>query len=165
VSAPGDRRDEDIQEIALIAGRTFDHIIFRRDDDRRGRGADEVPNLMAAALADAGIPTDRYQVIVDEVAAVGAALELARPGDLLTVFGDNITRTWKQIIYFDNPESEGSAAPDEALHEPLTGAEEPAPFVEVVERHLDGAVIIADERGVRLARETDDSCAWTPRAG
>jgi cyanophycin synthetase len=157
VSAPGDRRDEDICEIARIAGQSFDHVILRRDDDRRGRGADEVPRLMAAALAEANVPADRFEIIVDEVAAVDAALRLAQPGDLLTVFGDNITRTWKQIIYFEDPTSEGALEPEHRQTQPIAEPEVPrAAFAEVVERHLDGAAIIVDERGVRLARETDD---------
>ena len=35
-----------------------------------------------------------------------AALKLAQPGDLLVIFGDNITRAWKQIIYFKKAEGQ-----------------------------------------------------------
>ncbi len=42
LSAPGDRRDEDIREIAEIAAGHFDHFICKCDDNRRGRGKDEV---------------------------------------------------------------------------------------------------------------------------
>jgi cyanophycin synthetase len=41
LAAPGDRRDEDIREIAAIAAGHFDHFICRCDDNRRGRGPDE----------------------------------------------------------------------------------------------------------------------------
>src|SRR5205823_2952368 len=94
VSAPGDRRDEDIREIARAAGSAFDHIIFRRDEDPRGRKRDEVPNLLAATLREDGIPAERIQVIVDEQQSIDAALHMARPGDLVVIFGDNITRSW-----------------------------------------------------------------------
>jgi cyanophycin synthetase len=125
----------------------FDHIILRRDDDRRGRGADEVPRLMESALREAGVPSERVTVIVDEQQAIDAALKLASPGDLLVVFGDNITRSWKQIIYFKGDERAAAEVPVVARI---------APRVEAVESQLDGSTVIADERGVRLARETDD---------
>ena len=38
LSAPGDRRDEDIREIAEAAAGVFDYYICRADDNRRGRG-------------------------------------------------------------------------------------------------------------------------------
>ena len=80
-----------------------------------------------------------------------AALRMARAGDLLLVFGDEITRCWKQIIHF---------TPDGALR-PVT-AEFPvpravaasAPAAELVQREMGS--LVRDERGVRLARESDD---------
>jgi cyanophycin synthetase len=151
VSAPGDRRDDDIRDIARIAGKAFDHLIFRRDEERRGRGADEVPRMMAETVLATGVPADRVQVIVDEQQSIDAALKLAQPGDLLVIFGDNITRSWKQIIYFKG-------------EDPGERTSEPAPVraprrIESVDAALGGGLggaVIADERGVRLARETDD---------
>jgi cyanophycin synthetase len=148
LAAPGDRRDEDIREIARIAGRAFDHLILRRDDDRRGRGHDEVPRMLEATLREQGFPADRMQVIVDEQEAIDAALKMARPGDLLLIFGDHISRSWKQIIYFKSD------------HGPHAPAAAPANVVSPLELEggpsLGGAAVIADERGVRLARESDD---------
>ncbi|MEE2903778.1 MAG: cyanophycin synthetase, partial [Myxococcota bacterium] len=47
LAAPGDRRNEDILEIAATAASgPFDHIIVRRDDALRGREPDEVPKLL-----------------------------------------------------------------------------------------------------------------------
>ncbi|MBK9030169.1 MAG: cyanophycin synthetase [Myxococcales bacterium] len=150
VSAPGDRRDDDLTAIARIAGQAFDHIIFRRDEDRRGRGPDEVPTMMQAALVADGYPAAQTQVIVDEQQAIAAALRLAQPGDLLVIFGDNITRSWKQIIYFKGEEPAADAA------EPPAAPVRAAARAEQVEVPLGGGAVIADERGVRLARETDD---------
>jgi cyanophycin synthetase len=76
---------------------------------------------------------------------------MARRGDLLVIFGDNLTRSWKQIIYFNA--AEGAAT--EAAHL----AEEVPPILVPVnanEDELPGGTLIADERGVRIARETDD---------
>ena len=44
LSAPGDRRDEDIRAIAATVAGHFDHYICKADDHRRGRGEDEVPS-------------------------------------------------------------------------------------------------------------------------
>jgi cyanophycin synthetase len=60
LSAPGDRRDQDIAEIAAIAARgEFDHIFVRRDDHARGRGEAEVPKLLRRVLIDEGYPEEK----------------------------------------------------------------------------------------------------------
>ncbi|MBI3789876.1 MAG: cyanophycin synthetase [Gemmatimonadetes bacterium] len=184
LSAPGDRRDEDIRAIAEVAARgRFDHYVCRRDDPLRGRGEEEVPRMLAAALAAHGVAADRITVIVDEQQAIDAALRMAQPGDLLLVFADALARGWKQIVNF----RAGGAAAREA--EPVAQAQRearavpraqvidiapaddevkgasaprPAPSPVVVEpvraaRLLgDEASIIRDERGVILARTADD---------
>jgi cyanophycin synthetase len=155
VSAPGDRRDEDIAEIARAAGAAFDHIILRRDDDPRGRDRDEVPTLMSRALRDSGFAADKVQIIIDEAAAIDAALALAQPGDLLVIFGDNLTRSWKQVIYFRHGEG-GAAAAAREVGELAAAPVPPMPAVEAATRLASGQPVIADERGVRLARETED---------
>ena len=49
-AAPGDRRDEDIREIATLAAGHFDHYVCKRDDNPRGRGETEVPDMLRDAL-------------------------------------------------------------------------------------------------------------------
>jgi cyanophycin synthetase len=59
LAGPGDRRDQDLREIAdAVAGR-FDHYICRRDDSLRGRASDEVPKIQAARLRERGSPIRR----------------------------------------------------------------------------------------------------------
>jgi cyanophycin synthetase len=100
VAGPGDRRDEDIRAIAAqVAGR-FDHYICRRDDGLRGRAGDEVPNMIAQVLRERGVPDSAIEVIPDEQEAMAAALRQGRPGDLLLLFADALTRSWKQVIKF-----------------------------------------------------------------
>src|SRR3954463_11954845 len=100
LAAPGDRRDEDIAEIGRIAAGHFERYICRRDDQLRGRRSDEVPQLLREALLANGVPAEQILVIPEEQAAVDTALREAEPGDLLLIFGDAITRTWKQVIQF-----------------------------------------------------------------
>jgi cyanophycin synthetase len=156
LSAPGDRRDEDIRAIARIAGKVFDHIIVRRDDDLRGRGPDEVPRIMEDELLQSGFPRERLELIPDEQTAIAAALEAGERGDLLLVFADKISRSWKQVIYFKSASDERAVAAGErgsshAPPPPLSAAE-----IGASEAVLDGALVIEDSRGVRLAREQDD---------
>ncbi|MEO0997243.1 MAG: cyanophycin synthetase [Pseudomonadota bacterium] len=144
LAAPGDRRDEDIIEIAKIAAPAFDYFICRRDDSPRGRGETEVPEMLKSTLIEAGVDPGNIEIVIDEQEATARGLNVARPGDLLLVFGDNIRRCWKQIIYFDSETKHETPDPGETPRRPLPEA----PGFE-----LDDSVeVIRDERGVRLAR-------------
>jgi cyanophycin synthetase len=150
LAAPGDRRDEDIREIAKVAAGAFDLYICRRDDRTRGRGPDEVPRLLRDGLMAHGVPADSIEVIPDEQQATDRALQVAQAGDLVLIFADALTRTWKQVIHF---RSDAPARPLER--------ERATPVVAVERPHLEvpslnGDSLVRDERGVRLARETDD---------
>jgi len=148
LSAPGDRRDEDIREIAEIASGHFDHFICRCDDGRRGRGEDEVAVMLKNRLLEAGISADQIEVIPNEQEAVTRALEMSESGDLVLILGDNIKRTWKQIIYFNS-----GAHTQEAGKKVATVADLP----NIGDFQLDSDLeIISDERGVRIARDEGD---------
>ena len=148
LAAPGDRRDEDIRDIAGIAAGHFDHYVCRRDDNPRGRGPDEVPVMLKDKLLECGVHTDAIEVVPDEQEATTRGLELANSGDLVLVLGDNIKRTWKQIIYFNS-----------GAHVEETGTKLPIniELPETDDFTFDSDVeIISDERGVRIAREEAD---------
>ena len=148
LSAPGDRRDEDIREIASISAGHFDHFICRCDDNRRGRGKDEVAVMLKNKLLEEGIPADQIEVVADEQEATTRALESAAPGDLVLILGDNIKRTWKQIIYFNS-----GAKIEDTGRKSTVSMELP----ETDSFAFDADVqIISDERGVRIAREEGD---------
>jgi cyanophycin synthetase len=148
LAAPGDRRDEDIRDIAGIAAGHFDHFICRCDDNRRGRGADEVAVMLKNKLLEEGVNSDQIEVVPDEQEATSKALRMAEPGDLILVLADNIKRGWKQIIYF-NSEAKGDDVPRKAS----STIELP----QIDEFSLDEDVeIISDERGVRIAKEAGD---------
>ena len=153
VAGPGDRRDEDIREIARAVAGRFDHYICRRDDSLRGRDGDEVPGMLAATLRECGVPDAAIAVVPEEELAVDTVLRMARAGDLVLVFGDEIVRSWKQIIHF---QVDGALRPVTAEYaipraEPARNAGEGA---ESLPRDL--GTLVRDERGVRLARESDD---------
>ncbi|MGH9382408.1 MAG: hypothetical protein ACRD2Z_17635 [Thermoanaerobaculia bacterium] len=134
-------------------GRRFDRYVCRQDDGLRGRRPGEVPEMLAAALREAGVDEWAIDVIPEEPAAVNAALRWARKDDLLLVFGDQISRTWKQIVRFRTDGRPEAEVPMEAT--PAAAPSPPPPPIPDLGWAVDDA-LIRDERGVRLARETED---------
>lgn len=151
VSAPGDRRDEDIEAVARAVAGTFDYIVCKQDDRRRGRADGEIPSLLRDHLIAGGMDPAAVEVIPSEEAAIDHALRKAEPGDLLVVFGDQITRSWKQIVQFQ-PSGEQPRAP---APEPLALLAEGRAFA-----LQDGQRIARDARGVRVVSpDPDDDAA------
>jgi len=178
LSAPGDRRDEDILAIANVAAEArFDHYICRRDDSRRGRGDTEVPTMLADALRTGGIPENAISIVVDEQQAIDAALRMGQPGDLVLIFADALARGWKQIVNF-RPDVDASSvpAPRAARSVPRAAVREegPADDVSPAKASLAKAsrvrdvpltnwtstsediVLLRDQRGVIIAPDAND---------
>jgi cyanophycin synthetase len=154
LAAPGDRRDEDIKDIGHIAAGRFDRYICRRDDQLRGRKSEEVPNLLRDALLERGTLAEQILVIPDEQAAVDAALREAEAGDLVFIFGDAITRSWKQVIQF-RPDAAGRPPERPRVSRPEPALVLAAESLVMEDRHRE---FVRDVRGVRLPRavEADD---------
>ena len=149
LAAPGDRRDEDIAEIGRIAAGNFERYICRRDDVLRGRRPDEVPQLLRDALVANGVPAEQILVAPEEQAAVDTGLREAEPGDLLLIFGDKITRTWKQVIQFQpNAASRMVERPRQSV--PAMAMAVSADGGEDHRREF-----VRDSRGVRVPREEE----------
>jgi cyanophycin synthetase len=141
IGAPGDRRNEDYEQIARIIAGHFDVFICDRDDDTRGRGPDEVPKLMRDYLIKAGVKSEQIHVIPQEPEALETMLGMAEPNDFLLIFGADVTRCWKQIIYF-KPKwgaADSSAAAPQTAAEPSLSSLYPD--------------LVTDERGVRIKRK------------
>ncbi len=150
LGAPGDRRDEDILAIADETADHFDHFICKPDDNLRGRGEEEIPNMLRARLEEKGVDPASIEINTHEREAVARALGMAAEDDLLVIFGDNITRCWKQIINFEPEGLEPAKSDDRPVHSFVE--EDPDAFT------LEpGTELIADERGVRIARDDENS--------
>jgi cyanophycin synthetase len=112
LSAPGDRRDEDILDIARAAAPAFDFVILREDDNRRGRKPGEIGDLLRQGLVAAGFPAERISPeTYEEEEAVQRSLETAQPGDLLVIFGDDLDRSWSQVVGFGRPAGQQAESP------------------------------------------------------
>jgi cyanophycin synthetase len=138
VTCPGDRRDEDVRDIAQKVAGKFDTYICHRDDNLRGRGPTEIPDLMRAALMSFGVESDQILIAPEELTAVDMALNMARRDDLVLVFCDGITACWKKIIYFK---------PEEMAAEEKVSP----PPVRIAFDVPEGFKIVTDDRGVILA--------------
>jgi cyanophycin synthetase len=169
LAGPGDRRDQDLGAIATAVAGRFDHYICRRDDNLRARAPDEVPRIQAEALRAAGVPDSAISIIPDEQEAIEAALRMGETGDLLLIFADALVRSWKQITKFKpssvaSTQSAAHSAPPPArakTAETTNGSGAGLDFGASTAAHaapldfnLDG--LIRDERGVRMAPESDD---------
>lgn len=150
ISLPGDRRDEDLRESVEACLPQFTHFVCKADENRRGRGHDEIPQLVRQYLIEKGIDDANITVIADEEPAVDYALAMGEEGDLIVVTADDLQRTWKQIINLNSDKEEGKKTipgtkvfvPERAKRYVLDQDEE----------------LIIDERGVRLARtEPEDA--------
>jgi cyanophycin synthetase len=168
LAGPGDRRDADLIAIARAAAGRFDHYICRRDDGLRERAPDEVPRIQADALREAGVAATAISIIPDEQEAIDAALNMGQPGDLLLIFADQLTRSWKQITKFKPAGAVVRTQTHEPRQAPPHAPGEDGHFVSGLGADGAGSAheaappppgpegLIRDERGVRFAPEADD---------
>jgi cyanophycin synthetase len=149
VAVPGDRRDEDVRQVAAKVAGHFDIYICRRDDALRGREPSEIPEMLAEALRAEGVLDESIQVVPSEVEAVDRSLRIAEKDDLVLIFGDKLQRTWEQITRF-HPDTPHPAASDEVTAPRVDLPDLPQGDMDV------GGRVMRDERGVYLAPEFDD---------
>ncbi|OCA85666.1 cyanophycin synthetase [Bacillus sp. FJAT-27225] len=84
ISSPGDRQDHEIREMARIAVRNADRIIFREDADLRGRAPMETATMMLeAALKEKGMSRKQFFVVLDELQSYHDAWNRSKEGDTL----------------------------------------------------------------------------------
>jgi cyanophycin synthetase len=99
ITAPGDRRDEDIIKIGRIAARVFDHIIIRNDIDLRGRTAENIHNLLLEGIRE-NSKNIRTDIIPLEADAIKHAIEQVKPNSLISVFSESPSEAIKTINRF-----------------------------------------------------------------
>jgi len=122
LAIPGDRRDEDIRALAAAAAPGFDYILIKEDEDPRGRPRGQAGALLRQGLLDAGFPAERIcdGVCLEEEATL-RALEMARAGDLVVIFGDKLQRVWDLIVSFKSqaPERDDEVTKEEPVREQM----------------------------------------------
>jgi cyanophycin synthetase len=105
IAGPGDRQDYNLRSMGEIAGATFDVVIVKEDDNKRGRAPGETAAIIAegvrAGRGTRGMqPDEGLHIVLDEQQAVERGLQLAEKDDLLVVLADELMRTWDQVMAF-----------------------------------------------------------------
>ena len=102
IGMPGDRRDEDMREYGALAAAAFDEIVIREDRNLRGRTPGAAATLVAdgvhAARTTGIARTTRVDRILEEPAAVKAALRRASPGDLVVMCVDDAVGVHREVM-------------------------------------------------------------------
>ncbi len=113
---PGDRRDEDQREYGAIAATAFDEIIVREDKNLRGRAPGETATNVLEGVRGAkakGIArATRSDRILEEMAAVRAALRRAIPGDLVVCCVDDAIAVYREATAAAGTSRGGTAFTD-----------------------------------------------------
>jgi cyanophycin synthetase len=105
IAGVGDRRDEDIQDCGLIAGRMFDHIIIRQEKHLRGRTEQEIIDLITAGIKSANTNVT-YEVIPLETEAIKHAIDTVEDGAFITALSDVVTNAIDIVQHYLDKENE-----------------------------------------------------------
>jgi len=106
ITAPGDRRDEDLRALGRLCG-GLDHVIVKEDQHRRGRAPGAIAELIIEGLREGGMTDDRIEVIHKEAQAMERALELLGDNDLVVSLIDDVPAVLEQIRRVSTPASHG----------------------------------------------------------
>jgi cyanophycin synthetase len=98
IAMPGDRRDEDIQRFGEIAATMFDEVVIREDRNPRGRRRGEVAEILQRTLIEHGVDTANIEIVLDELEAASAAMDRARPEDLVVLLVDKPVEVWETVV-------------------------------------------------------------------
>lgn len=108
IAGVGDRRDEDIKECGMIAGRMFDHIIIRQEKYLRGRTEQEIIDIILSGIAESGRKVT-HEVIPLETEAIKHAIDHAEDGSYITALSDVVTNAINIVqSYLDKEQEEGN---------------------------------------------------------
>jgi cyanophycin synthetase len=98
IASPGDRREEDMRELGRVAARLFDIVIVREDANKRGRQRGEIAGRVLEGVRDASDSrVESAEIVIDEHPAIEAALQRAKPGDVVLLCVDKPADTWREL--------------------------------------------------------------------
>jgi cyanophycin synthetase len=89
VTAPGDRRDDDLRAVGRLAA-SLDYVIVKEDVHRRGREAGRIADLIVDGLRDGGLIESQYETIFDEQDAITRAMQRMKDNDLVIILADDV---------------------------------------------------------------------------
>ena len=89
ITAPGDRRDEDLRQVGRLSSK-LDRVIVREDKYRRGREPGEIARLIIEGLKENGMNDSQIEVIYNETEGLAYALTQMEDNDLVFVLADEV---------------------------------------------------------------------------
>jgi cyanophycin synthetase len=96
ITAPGDRRDEDLRTVGRLSSR-LDHVIVREDKYRRGREPGEISKLIIEGLKENGMNDSQIEIIYNETDGLAHALTQMEDNDLVFVLADEVPAVLAQL--------------------------------------------------------------------
>jgi cyanophycin synthetase len=99
VTAPGDRRDDDLRAVGRLAS-NLDYVIIKEDQERRGREAGNIAELIIDGLRDGGLEENQYETIYSEDEAITHAMQQMRDNDLVVILADDVAGSLDAVRRF-----------------------------------------------------------------
>jgi cyanophycin synthetase len=99
VTAPGDRRDEDLRNVGRLAAR-LDYVVVKEDDHRRGRDEGHIAGLIVEGLRDGGMRDGQFETIHSEQEAITHALEQMKENDLVVILADDVAGSLDLVRHY-----------------------------------------------------------------
>ncbi len=99
IAGVGDRRDEDIIELGLLAAKMFDEIIIRQDKNLRGRSEKEIIDLLITGISKHD-SKKAPKVFNTESEAIDYAIKHAKKGSFITICSDVVPDALDQIMRY-----------------------------------------------------------------
>jgi cyanophycin synthetase len=96
ITAPGDRRDEDLLMVGRLSA-VLDHVIVRDDKYRRGRAPGEISRIIAEGLREGGLVEEHIDVVHDEKEALAHAMSYMKDNDLIFILADDVPAVLEQV--------------------------------------------------------------------
>ncbi|QOY92391.1 cyanophycin synthetase [Massilia sp. UMI-21] len=104
VTAPGDRRDEDLREVGRVCGERFDELVVY-ESQSRGREVGEAVDLILEGAQEAAGMGDTLHRVIEVGEAIRHGLSLCRPGDVLVFACGSSLQVFVDALRVDDPES------------------------------------------------------------
>jgi cyanophycin synthetase len=96
ITAPGDRRDEDLRQVGRLSSK-LDRVIVREDKYRRGREPGEIAKLIIEGLKENGMNDSQIEIIYNETEGLAYALTQMEDNDLVFVLADEVPAVLAQL--------------------------------------------------------------------
>ncbi len=104
IAGVGDRRDEDLYKLGVLAAQMFDEIIIRHDKNLRGRNEEELVDLLKKGISSIDKKKD-VNVIRSEVDAVKHALTNAKDNSFIVICSDVIPEALDTVMALKEKEN------------------------------------------------------------